>query len=99
MEAILHALPGEFVIIMGCALCAFIIANPFDAVKLTGKYFKALGKPAAYKKEDYIELFSALFIIKTAKTKGWLALEQHIEKPEESELFGRFRDSSITTMR
>ena len=91
MMGILEAMPGEVIIIMGCAICAFIIANPPEVLKQTLKYFKALSKPAAYKKQDYIELFSALFIIfKTAKTKGWLALEQHIEKPEESELFGRF---------
>jgi chemotaxis protein MotA len=89
--AILTAMPGEFVIIMGCALSAFIIGNSPETVKLTLKYFGALSKPSSYSKDDYIELFSALFIIfKMAKTKGWLALEAHIENPHESELFGRF---------
>jgi chemotaxis protein MotA len=88
---ILPAAPGEFVIIMGCATCAFLIANSPENLKMTMKYFKAVKKPDAYNKDDYIELFSALFsIFKMAKTKGWLALEQHIEHPEESELFGRF---------
>lgn len=91
MEGILHAMPGEVVIIMGCAISAFIIGNSSETVKYTLKYFKALSKPSAYKKDDYIELFSALYIIfKTAKTKGWLALEKHIENPHESELFARF---------
>ncbi len=91
MMGILEAMPGELIIIMGCAICAFIIGNTSDTVKYTLKYFKALSKPTAYSKDDYIELFSALFsIFKLARTKGWLALESHIEKPEESEMLKRF---------
>lgn len=89
--AILPAAPGEIIIIMGCAISAFLIANSMDTIKLTGKYFKALVKPAAYSKADYIELLSALFtIFKLARTKGWLALEQHIENPHDSTLFSQF---------
>ncbi|MGB4057655.1 MAG: flagellar motor stator protein MotA [Alphaproteobacteria bacterium] len=91
MMGILEAMPGELIIILGCALCAFIIGNSMDTVKHTIKYMGALAKPTSYSQEDYIELFSALFsIFKLARTKGWLALEAHIEKPEESELFKRF---------
>lgn len=92
-SAVLPAAPGELVIIMGCAISAFIIGNPMSTIKMTGKYFGALAKPAAYNKENYIELLSALYsVFKLAKTKGWLAIEQHIEKPDESELFKRFPD-------
>lgn len=89
--AILPAAPGEFIIIFGCAVAAFLIANPSDVVKYTLKYFKALKQPSAYSKDDYIDLLSMLFsVFKLARTKGWLAMEQHIEKPEESSLFQRF---------
>lgn len=89
---ILPAAPGEIVIILGCAVSAFLIANSGDTIKYTMKYFSALTKPSAYKKEDYVELFSMLFsIFKLARTKGWLALETHIENPHESELFGQFQ--------
>jgi chemotaxis protein MotA len=91
MMVIINAWTGEFVIIMGCAVSAFLIANSSDAIKHTMKYFSALSKPAAYSKDDYIELFSALFtIFKLARTKGWLALEQHIENSHDSDLFSRF---------
>lgn len=91
MMGILEAMPGEIITILGCAVCAFIIGNSMETVKYTLKYFKALGKPSAYSKDDYIELFCALFsIFKQAKMKGWLSLEKHIENPHESELFGRF---------
>jgi len=88
---IIPALPGETIIIMGTAICAFLVANSPDAVKHTMKYFGSLLKPSAYKKEDYVELLSVMFTtFKLAKTKGWLALESHIENPHESEHFGQF---------
>ena len=91
MMLIAKALPGEFVIIMGCAFSAFIIGNTGDVIKGCVKYLGALSKPDAYTKEDYVELLSMLFtVFKLARTKGWLALETHIENPHESDLFGQF---------
>lgn len=90
--AILPAMPGELAIIMGCAVAAFIVANPMEVVIGSAKGIgSTLAKPEAYKKDDYVELLSLLFVVfKLARTKGWLALEQHIENPEESELFTKF---------
>lgn len=91
MTLIGKAVPGEFVIIFGCAVCAFIVANSPTTIKTTLSYFKALTKPEAHSKDDYVELLSMLYtLFKLARTKGWLALEQHIENPEESSLFGQF---------
>lgn len=91
MMVILTALPGELVIIFGSAVAAFLISNSSEAVKMTLSYFKAITKPSAYSKDDYMELLSMLFsVFKLVRTKGWLALEAHIEKPEESALFNNF---------
>jgi chemotaxis protein MotA len=88
---ILPALPGETVIIMGCAISAFLIANTGEDIKMTMKYFGSLVKPNAYNKDDYIELLSMMFsVFKLARTKGWLALETHIENAHESDLFAQF---------
>lgn len=88
---ILAAMPGEFVIIFGCAVAAFLTANSMDVIKHTMKYFSALAKPSAYSKDDYYELFGVLFsLFKLVRTKGWLAVEAHIENPEESTLFANF---------
>lgn len=88
---VLGAMPGEVVIIMGCAVSAFLVANNSEVIKGSMKYMSALTKPAAYSKDDYMELLSVLFtIFKLARTKGWLALESHIENPEESEIFKQF---------
>jgi chemotaxis protein MotA len=88
---ILGAMPGEFVIIFGCAIAAFLVANDSVAIKGVMSYFSALTKPSAYAKDDYIELLSMLFsVFKLARTKGWLALEQHIENSHDSTLFSQF---------
>ncbi len=83
--------PFEVVIIFGSACMAYLIANSKHVVKTTFTDIKLIFKPAKYGKKEYIELFSILFtIFKTARTKGWLALEQHIENPHESEMFKAF---------
>jgi len=88
---ILPMLPGEGMIIIGLGIVAFVIANTKDNIKHTLKYFNALTKPTEYDKKDYIELLSVLYMIfKLAKTKGFLALETHIENPEDSDLFSQF---------
>ena len=91
MGVILPAAPGEIVVIMGCAIAAFMIANSMDTIKGTLKYFNSLIKPVAYSKEDYIEQLSMMFVVfKLARTKGLLALEKHVENPHESDLFDQF---------
>lgn len=83
--------PSEFVIIIGAAVGAYIIGNSKATLKATGKGLKRALKGPHYKKKDYLELLSLLYqIFKLAKTKGMLALEQHIEKPKESALFQQF---------
>ncbi len=48
-------------------------------------------KGSPYTKERYLDLLGLQYqIYKTAKAKGMLALETHIENPDESELFGAF---------
>ncbi len=90
---ILPAMPGEFIIIMGTAMCAFIISNTTTVIKDTMKGMKALTKPQSYSKESYLELLCMLFtVFKLARTKGWLALEQHIENPHESDIFSQFEE-------
>jgi len=83
--------PIEFLIIFGGTFGAFVISNPKTVI--IGA-FKAIGpmlKGPKYKKDDYEELLGVLYaVFRLAKTKGDLALESHIEKPEESSLFGGF---------
>jgi chemotaxis protein MotA len=83
--------PAEFIIILGAATGAFVLANTKATLKGTAAGMKRALKGPAYKKADYIELLSLLYqIFRLAKTKGMLALEQHVEKPDESALFAAF---------
>lgn len=83
--------PFELVIIFGSACMAYIVANSTHVMKQTFTDVKSIYKKDKYGKEEYLELLSLMYLIfKTARSKGWLALEQHIEAPHESEIFKKF---------
>ncbi|WP_298725249.1 flagellar motor stator protein MotA [uncultured Ferrovibrio sp.] len=83
--------PFELVIIGGAGVGAFIVSNPKPVLKAALNGFKIAFKGPRYTKDDYLELLSMMYsVFKLAKSKGMLALEQHIEKPEESKLFTQF---------
>lgn len=83
--------PFEVMIILGSAVMAFLTANSIHVVKACGHDTKQIYKKDKYGKAEYIELLSMLYLVfKTARSKGWLALEQHIENPHESEIFQKF---------
>jgi chemotaxis protein MotA len=83
--------PFEVLIIVGAAIGGFVISNRKPVLSATAKAVPALIKAERYDKDAYLELLSLLYsVFKLAKTKGALALEQHVEKPEESSLFQRF---------
>ena len=83
--------PFELVIIGGAGVGAFIVATPKFVLAKAGYAFKASMRGPKYNKEDYLELLSLMYaVFKLAKTKGMLAIESHIERPEESDLFKAF---------
>ena len=88
---ILHALPFEMLIIGGAAAGTFIMSNSLAGVKHTMGGFGKIMKGVRYAKTDYVEMLSLLyFFVRTAQTRGAMALEPHIEKPAESAAFGKF---------
>ena len=83
--------PFELVIIFGSACAAFLTANSPHVIKQTISDIKAIYKKDTFTKAEYVEVLSMLYVVfKTARSKGWLALEQHIENPDESEIFKKF---------
>ncbi len=83
--------PFEGVIILGAAAGAFIIANPGPVLKQMPGALGTIMKGSPYTKESYLDLLSCLFqIFKLAKAKGNLALEAHVENPEDSTIFNQF---------
>ncbi len=88
---LIEALPFEMLTIGGASIGVFVMANSMHDVKHTLSGFGKVMKGAAYRKPDYIELLSLLyFFVRLASTKGAMALEAHIEKPEASAAFQRF---------
>ncbi len=80
--------PFEFVIIVGAALGAFMIGNPKEVIIKAFKSVMQAIKGSPYNKQSYLELLSLLYaLFKLGRSKGPLALEQHLENPQESELF------------
>jgi chemotaxis protein MotA len=83
--------PFELLIILGAAAGGFVTANRKPVLAGTSKAVMGLLKAEKYDKKAYLELLSLLYaVFKMAKTKGALALEQHVEKPEESSLFQQY---------
>lgn len=93
MDIILYALPFEMMIIGGSALGTLVMSNSISGVKHTLGGIGKILKGGRYGRRHYVELLSVLFfLVRLAQTKGAMALEPHIEKPEESAVFNKFPD-------
>lgn len=83
--------PFEFLIILGAAGGGYMIANPSGVVSRTMPNIQKIISGPLYHKKDYMQLLNLLFsVFRLAKSKGMLALEPHIENPQESALFQKF---------
>jgi len=83
--------PFEVVIICGAALGSFVIANPKTVLAMSAKAIGQVIKGSRYNKQAYLDLLSLQYtLFKLAKSKGMLALEQHVENPSESSIFQAF---------
>ena len=83
--------PLEFLIILGAAVGAYIIANPSNVLAKTGASFKKVITGSSLTKKSYLDLLALLYtIFKLARSKGMLAIESHIENPHESEIFSKY---------
>jgi len=88
---LMEAMPFELLTILGAAIGTFIMANSMHGIKHTLAGFGMAIKGERYHGPDYIELLSILyFFTRLASQKGSMALEPHIEKPEESSAFKHF---------
>ncbi|MEM9782560.1 MAG: flagellar motor stator protein MotA [Pseudomonadota bacterium] len=87
MGIILKALPFEFMMIGGAAVGAFIISNDLGAIKHSlsdlGKVFKG----PKWKSPDYRDLLCLLYALIRVSRRDAVALESHIEDPQNSSIF------------
>ena len=90
MEPILEALPFEMIMIGGAAVGAFLVSNDLPAVKHTARDIGKVFKGPKWKPADFRDLLCLLFeLIRIARSNP-VALEEHIERPHESAVFGRY---------
>jgi chemotaxis protein MotA len=90
MGIILAALPFELAMIGGAAVGAFLLANDGAAVKHTLRNLGKVFKGPNWKPDDYRDLLCLLFeLIRVARSNP-VALEEHIENPQESSIFGKY---------
>ena len=87
---IMKSLPFELTMIGGAAIGAFLISNDSTAVKHTLKDIKKVFKGPHWGASDYRDLLCLLFeLIRLARSNP-VAVEEHIEAPEDSSIFGKY---------
>lgn len=90
MGIILKSLPFEMIMIGGAALGAFVISNDMSAIKHTLKDVGKVFKGPKWKQQDYQDLLCLMFeLIRIARANP-VALEEHIEGPDASSVFGKY---------
>jgi len=90
MGIILKMLPYEMAMIGGAAIGAFMISNNVAEIKHTLKDLGKVFKGPKWKPEDYRDLLCLMFsLIRIAKANP-VEIEQHIEEPESSSIFGKY---------
>ena len=82
--------PNEVLIIFGSAIGALLISTPIRIVKAI--ITQAIGVlKGGYKSQDYLDVLVMMFeIFNIARRDGLVGLENHIEHPEESDIFQRY---------
>ncbi|MCU0910415.1 MAG: flagellar motor stator protein MotA [Rhodobacteraceae bacterium] len=90
MEIILKSLPFEMTMILGAAIGAFLISNDGSTVKQSLKAMGQVFKGPKWKHGDYRDLLCLLFeLLRLARTNP-LGLEEQIESPGTSAVFGKY---------
>ncbi len=83
--------PAELIVILGSAFGAYIISSSKKVISLTLKDISKIFSGHEFDKKSYIELLILLneFFFKI-KREGFLAIEQDIDNPGQSEVFKKY---------
>jgi chemotaxis protein MotA len=91
--------PVEFLVIMGTGIGSLFIGVPAKILTQLLKDIPKIFTGSQYKKDDYLDMLTFLAVfLKIVKAKGFLSVEEHIEHPEDSELFLRFPKFMVNDM-
>lgn len=90
MGIILKALPFELAMIGGAAVGAFLLSNDKATVKHTLHDIPKVFRGAKWVAADYRDLLCLLFELLRLARDNPVALEEHVESPSDSAIFGRY---------
>ena len=90
MGIILKSLPYEFTMIGGAAAGAFVLSNDMAGIKHTMKDVGKVFKGPKWLPADYRDLLCLLFELIRLARQNPVALEEHIEAPEDSAIFSKY---------
>jgi chemotaxis protein MotA len=90
MGIILKSLPFEMIIIGGAAIGAFLLSNDKSTIKQTAKDMGMVFNGPKWKPSDYRDLLCLLFELIRLARQNPVAIEEHIENPESSSIFGKY---------
>ncbi|MEI6145582.1 MAG: flagellar motor stator protein MotA [Methylococcales bacterium] len=83
--------PLELLMIGGAAIGAFLVGNDMKAIKSTLKTLGSLFKSSNYSRLLYVELLLLMYrFLSKIRSEGLIAIENDVEKPEESPLFNDY---------
>ena len=83
--------PNEILIIGGAALGSMVIATPLPVIKALVKQLTGVLGGPVFSKKDYLDLLVMMYeIFNVARRDGLVGLENHIEHPDESNIFQRY---------
>lgn len=90
MEVIIEAVPFEMITIGGAAVGSFALSNDMASIKHTLKDIGKVFKGVKWKPSDYRDLLCLLFELIRLARQNPVAIEEHIEAPENSSIFGKY---------
>lgn len=88
---VMAAVPHEMMIIGGAAIGAMVAGNSMHELKAIGGAFKKVFKGPRHSKQDHIDAIALTTrLMKIMRSEGPVALEAHVENPNESEIFAEY---------
>ncbi|MEP3513165.1 MAG: motility-associated protein, partial [Lentilitoribacter sp.] len=102
MAIIIKALPFEMMMICGAAAGAFLISNDMSSVKHTMRDMGRVFKGPKWSHDDYRDLLCLLFELIRLARQNPVAIEEHIEAPQDSAIFSKYQkiiaDGEVTAL-
>ncbi len=90
LAIVLEAAPWEIIMIGGAALGAFVLSSDKAGIKHTLGDVRKVFKGPTWKPDDYRDLLCLLFELIRLARQNPVAIEEHIETPESSAIFGKY---------